>query len=394
MPKLGLTMEEGSIIRWLKSEGEQVTKDETILEIETDKVVAEVEAPATGFLGTILFGEGETVPVGQVVAHVLDPGEKAPQLLQAEAKSSPTQTLDKPQTPQPRQASQRVAASPATRRLAKELTIDLNSLSGTGPGGRITQKDVRRAAETTRADAGPPSPTQVISDQSRIRFPQGVRKVTAERLTHSFSTSPHFYLSVEADAGLLLEMRERFLPLVEEKANVRLTISDLLVKITAQALRECPEVNAVWEDGHIRDLKTIDIGLAVATGRGLMVPVLRQADVLSLSDLAALRKRLVDGARAGKLGLEDLEGGSLTISNLGTFAVDQFNAIINPPQAAILAVGQIKGRPVAIGNEVCVRQTVFLTLSVDHRILDGAEAARFLDRLVTLVERPYLLLQI
>ena len=219
-----------------------------------------------------------------------------------------------------------------------------------------------------------------------------MRKITAERLTQSFTTAPHFYLSVEADASSTLKMRQRLLDPVEKRAGVRFTISDLLVKITAQALEEHPEVNAVWDSGGIRDLTSIDVGLAVSTDRGLIVPVIRDANHKSLSQIAAERQGLVDKARSGNLALEDVEGGSITVSNLGTFAVDQFNAIINPPQSAILAVGQIKERPVAVDGQLTVRPTVFLTLSIDHRILDGAQAAQFLNRVVELVEEPYLLM--
>ena len=387
LPRLGLTMEEGTIVRWCKKPGDELVEGETILEIETDKVTAEVEAPTSGSLGPILAQEGMTVPVGQVITHVLAAGEQAPETQPAGVQEVTEATATADGTaPRPKGKGQKVAASPVARRIARELGVDLNTVVGTGPGGRITKEDVRQAKPVE------PSIPEVEAGERQIKLLQGVRKVTAERLTQSFTTVPHFYLSVEADASSTLKMRQRLLDPVEKRAGVRFTISDLLVKITAQALEEYPEVNAVWDNGGVRDLTSIDVGLAVSTDRGLIVPVIRDANRKSLSQIAAERQGLVDKARSGNLALQDVEGGSITVSNLGTFAVDQFNAIINPPQSAILAVGQIKERPVAVNGQLTVRPTVFLTLSIDHRILDGAQAAQFLSRVVELVEEPYLLM--
>ncbi|HBY95997.1 MAG TPA: hypothetical protein DEP84_18920 [Chloroflexi bacterium] len=223
---------------------------------------------------------------------------------------------------------------------------------------------------------------------------QGLRKATAEHVTRSFATVPHFYLSVEADASLLLRLRDRVAGRIEAEAGVRLTISDLLVKIAARALEEHPRVNATWSGEGILPLDTIDVGLAVATERGLIVPVIRNANHQSLTQIAQSRADVVTRAHQGKLGLQDVQGGSFTISNLGMFRVDQFDAIINSPQSALLAVGRIKERPVAVEGRLAVRPTVFLTLSVDHRVLDGADAARFLDTITALIEEPYLLAQL
>lgn len=408
MPKLGLTMEEGSIVRWLKAEGDAVTEGEMILEIMTDKVTAEVEAPASGVLGPILFPEGAAVPVGRIITHVVAPGEAPPKVdlplakaegvgENAEAPAEETGIF----AAEPRIERGRVKASPRARRLADELGIDLSTVISTGPGGRIIEEDVRRAAEALPSKpVGPPVP-EAISGEASSRgsaregqlIPlEGIRKVAAERMVQSFTTAPHFYLSIEADAGLFLRMRESLLIPIEEKSGVHLTISDLLVKIAARALEEHPEVNAVWTEGGVRRLDTVNVGLAIATDRGLVVVVFHDANRKSLPEIAAERHAFTEKAQAGKLSLQNLEGGSFTISNLGMFAVDQFNAIINPPQAAILAVGRIKERPAVVDGQLTVRPTTFLTLSVDHRILDGAEAARFLGRLVALVEEPYLLI--
>jgi pyruvate dehydrogenase E2 component (dihydrolipoamide acetyltransferase) len=259
------------------------------------------------------------------------------------------------------------------------------------------EEDVHRAACGSAPQPLPskqegPSTPKPIAGEDEVTPLAGIRKVAAERMVQSFTTAPHFYLCVEADAGLLLRMRESLLVPIEEKSGVRLTISDLLIKIAGQALQEHPEVNAIWDQDGVRRLGTVNVGLAVATDRGLVVPVFRDVNHKTLAEIAAERDALAEKARTGRLALQDVEGGSFTISNLGMFAVDQFNAIINPPQAAILAVGRIKERPAVVNGQLTVRPTMFLTLSADHRILDGAEGARFLSRLVTLMEEPYLLM--
>ena len=393
MPKLGLTMEEGTILQWVKREGDPVAAGETILQIETDKVTVDIESPVSGTLGPILSPEGATVPVGQVITHVLARGEAAPAARASAAPAAESAAAARePVSGAGAARSRNVAASPAARRVAAELGVDLATVTGSGPQGRIMEEDVRRAAEQRRAKPDTAAGPAVSPPARPARPARGVRRITAERMTHSFTTAPHFYLSVEADAASLVKMRERLLAPIEQKAGVRVTVSDLLVKIVAQALEEHPEVNAVWDGADVRTLDTIDLGLAVATERGLIVPVLRDVNHKSLVQLAADRHALVEKARAGTLSLQDVEGGSLTISNLGTFAVDQFHAIINPPQSAILAVGRIKERPFAAEGQLTLRPTVFLSLSIDHRVLDGAQAAQFLGRLTALIEEPYLLM--
>jgi pyruvate dehydrogenase E2 component (dihydrolipoamide acetyltransferase) len=282
------------------------------------------------------------------------------------------------------------------RRLAEQLGVDLAAVTGTGPGGRITKEDVERAAlphapaATEREAARAVAPAAA---EAGIEPLTGIRRVVAERMTHSFTTTPHFYLSAEVDATALMRMREGLLPRVEKAAGVRLTVTDILVKVCAQALVEFPEVNTLWSPPSSR-LRPgeINVGVAVATDEGLVVPVVRGADGLSLAEIARRRSDLVERARARKLALTDLEGGTFTLTNLGMFRVDQFQAIINSPQAAILAVGRVRERPIALDGAVVVRPTMGLTLSVDHRLVDGAEGARFLERLAELIEEPYLLL--
>jgi pyruvate dehydrogenase E2 component (dihydrolipoamide acetyltransferase) len=392
LPKLGLTMQEATIVRWIKKEGDPVTKGEAILEIETDKSTVEIESPVSGKLGTLLYPEGTTIPVGEVISHILISGEAPPQVGQISTPSVNlevnTETLENSVPGAGRGvASRRIMASPVARRVARELGIDINQLRGTGPAGRVMEADVRQAVKRT----APAEPMPLPARTTEIRQPDRLRRLTAERMVQSFTTAPHFYLTVEVDAGMLVKMREGLITAIESKTGIRLTISDLLVKITAQALEEFPQVNVLWENGGIRNLPDVNIGLAVATDRGLIVPVFRQANRQSLAEITLRRQAFVEKARKGSLAPQELEGGSFTLTNLGTYAVDQFNAIINPPQAAILSAGRIKDRPVAIAGELAVRPTLILTLSVDHRILDGAEAAVFLDRVVNLIEAPYLI---
>ena len=394
MPKLGLTMEEATIVNWFKEEGDPVNNGEAILEIETDKSTVEVEAPASGKLGPLLFPEGSVVPIGEIITYVVGPGEEIPQD-KTPPKTASTEEVGRmdetsePQLTNYKIPSGRVVASPIARRLANELGVDLTSVTGTGPRGRIMEEDVRLAAEevkTSKTSIPTKSP-----ETEEVRPLESIRKLVVERMTESFSTAPHFYLSVEIDASLLLRMRENLISQIENITKVRPTISDFLIKIASQALEEHPEVNSVWDRVGVRRLTDINIGLAVATERGLMVPVFHHANQKPLHDITSRRKEVVEKARNGKINLTDLEGGSFTITNLGTFAVDQFNAIINPPQSVIMSVGRIKDRPVVINNDIVIRPTMIITLSVDHRILDGADAARFLDTLVGITEDPYLI---
>jgi len=391
LPKLGLTMEEATIVRWLKREGDLVAIGEAILEIETDKSTVEVDSPTSGVLGRLLYPEGTTLPVGKIISHIMASGEAFPPeiLLSAPPDRDEGKVIDRGQSNliERRDLSPRIMASPVARRVARELGVDINQLEGTGPQGRVMEEDVRRTAKKVLTFEKPPMESRI----SETRQLDKLRRLTAERMVQSFASAPHFYLTVETDASLLVKMREGLIAAIESKTGIRPTISDLLVKITAQVLEEHPEVNALWENGGIRNLPEINVGLAVATERGLIVPVFHRANRQSLAEIAVRRQTLVEKARTGTLTLLELEGGSFTITNLGAYAVDQFNAIINPPQAAILAVGRIKERPIVVSGELTVRPTIIATLSVDHRILDGAEAALFLDRFVALVEAPYLI---
>jgi pyruvate dehydrogenase E2 component (dihydrolipoamide acetyltransferase) len=451
MPQLGLTMTEGIVVRWLKSEGDPVTRGEVVLEIETDKVTTEIEAPADGVLGPILAEEGSVVPVGGLLSHVLKSGEVSPGGSRAAA-TPPTspQSQRAPQDgteerPAGRLSEARIMASPRARRLAHELGADLTQVEASGPGGRIVEADVRwhvdqmqtvplrraspvarRLAEGLGVDlsgvqgsgpggrvvkedvqrvaasvstAPPGAKTDAIREPGPVVPLTGIRRVVAERMAHSFTTAPHFYLSVEAEATALSRMREGLMARIETSTGVRLTITDILVKVCAQALIEFPDVNVAWsesggaERGGVVRQSQVNIGVAIALDEGLVVPVIRHADQLSLGEIARQRVDLLHRARTGKLTFQDLEGGTFTLSNLGMYGIDQFQAIINPPQSAILAVGRIRERVVARDGAAVVRPTMHLTLSVDHRLLDGAHSALFLECVARFIEEPYLLLE-
>ncbi len=433
MPKLGLTMEEGTIVRWLKEEGDTVEEGEILFEVQTDKVVMEVESTASGVLARILVPEDQTVPIAKVVAFIAAPGEEVPEPT-AEVEAAEEMRAEEVAVA-PRVTSAAMAATPAAKRLARDKGIDLAHMAGTGKHGMIVKQDVLTAverAETEPAAAKAPAGALRASPAARrvarehgialgavpgsgpggriveqdvldlvahgrepgVKEPEllplrPIHKLMAERMSQSFSAAPHFYLGVEVKAAALVGLREKLLSICEEKAQVRLTFTDLLVKMLAATLRNHPLANATWEDGGIRLLPEINIGLATAVDEGLVVPVIKGADGLSLTDIAAARSDLAQKAKAGRLTLDEITGGTFTLTNLGMLGVDIFQAIINPPQSAILATGRILERPVVENGEVVARPTIYLTLSVDHRVLDGATGARFLQELQTLIEDPY-----
>lgn len=372
MPALGLAQETGKVLRWLKADGDSVAKGEALLEVETDKVTVEVEAPADGTLGGLRAAEGDDVPVGEPVAFVLEPGESAPQPArvtaepQAEAREAArVETAERADEPRPR----RRLASPKARRLAREHGVDLDSVTGSGPHGSVLAADLEGAAQDGAGAAGTGAVWQRM----------------AAHVAKAWQTAPHFFLVREVQAARLRAWREaaRAKPGCEA-----LTVTDLLVRICAAALRDHPRVNATWQEGTVVAQEDINVGLAVATDEALVVPVIHGADRLGLAELVARRQELVEAARAGRLTPDDVQGGTFTISNLGMYGVDGFLAIVNSPQAAILAVGRIADRVVAAEGEPAVRPAMTLSLSFDHRVVDGARGAKFLEKVTALVEEP------
>jgi pyruvate dehydrogenase E2 component (dihydrolipoamide acetyltransferase) len=384
MPKLGLTMEEGTILRWLKDEGASFEQGEPLVEVESDKAAVEVEAQSTGVLGKILVDVNTIVPVGQVIAYLLEPGEDPPKTwasadVTKESKSpSPAKQVEEPSRSFSEATAQkggRALASPVARKLAEEKGVDLSQVRGTGPGGRITEKDLFQFLKKKGED-----------NNGHLYVPGRLKRITGERLSVSFKEAPHFYLRVQVIATGLVSCREKLLPEIEAQTGIRLTYTDLLLFILAKSIRLHPYINSCWEDGRIRRNPDINIGLAVAVDDGLIVPVIKYADQLKLEGLVVERERLSGKASIGKLSPDELEGGTFTLTNLGMLGMDEFSAILNPPQAAILAVGRIAKRAVVENDRVVARPTVNLTLTVDHRAVDGVEGARFLADLADRIE--------
>jgi len=373
MPMLGMAQETGKVVRWLKAEGDAVVKAEPLMEVETDKVTVEIEAPAAGTLAGVTASEGEDVPVGQVIAYVLGDGEQLPE---PDARNDPPVTAPaekgrvRGQTPDMAgnggSGARRTLASPKARRLARERGVPIEEITGSGPYGAVQANDV--------------AAFQPLSGQQSLSRSAGevssAWQTMARRMGEIWREVPHFYLSREVEATRLNGWREA---MRGRQGYERVTHTDLLVKIVAAALAEHPRVNGSSE---------VNVGIAVATDDALVVPVVHGADRLELRAVVERRIDVVARAREGKLRLDDVQGGTFTISNLGMFGVDSFGAIVNAPQAAILAVGRITERVVAVAGEPAVRPTFILTLSLDHRAIDGAMGARFLDTLVSLVEEP------
>jgi pyruvate dehydrogenase E2 component (dihydrolipoamide acetyltransferase) len=398
LPRLGQGMESGTIVRWLKSVGEPVEKGEPLFELDTDKVTQEVEAETDGVLLKIAVAEGE-VPVGQTVAFIGAEGEDVPEVASETAappepeaaSNSLLQAKEEPRPAPPASGNGRIKASPLARRLARERGIDLAMLRGTGPEGRIVAEDVDRA-EAGAAATAPASDSLLQAavpsgEVERIAL-SNVRKTIARRLTEAWQI-PVFQLQASADMtrvnALVARLRER-------DPDVRLTVTDLLTKVCARALMRHREVNAEFTEEAILLHPSANVGLAVAAPQGLVVPVIRGAERLSLTEIAGVRADLVGRARENKLRAEDLEGGTFTISNLGMYAVERFTAVLNPPQAAIVAVGATEERVVPVGGETAVRPMVTLTGTFDHRAVDGAPAAAFLQTLRESLEDPGLAL--
>jgi pyruvate dehydrogenase E2 component (dihydrolipoyllysine-residue acetyltransferase) len=372
MPALGMAQETGKVLRWLKRDGDAVQKGEPLLEVETDKVTVEIEAPADGTLGAISAPDGAEVPVGTVIALVLAEGESAPVadpeprlVREVEAvAAAPVATV----VARPAEGRRRLA-SPKARRLAQMRGVDLDALTGSGPNGAVVARDVERQ-ETAAPRDGNGSGFEVGT----------VWRVMAERTQRSWQEVPHFFLQRDVDASRLRSWRAA--------ARVKVSVTDLLVKICAEALVRHPRVNASWHDGAIEAAPGVNVAIAVATEDGLVVPVVHDADRLTLGQISARRHAIVEAARAGRLRPEDVRGGTFTVSNLGMYGVDAFQAIVNAPQAAILAVGRTVERPWAVAGAIVARPVMTLSVSFDHRVVDGARGAQFLDTLASLVEEP------
>jgi pyruvate dehydrogenase E2 component (dihydrolipoyllysine-residue acetyltransferase) len=395
-------MESGTIVKWLKSEGDNVEKGEPLYELDTDKVTQEVEADASGVLLKIAVVEGE-VPVGRTIAVIGEQGESVEVSEDEQEEGSPARARQQErergreasseqvtEISQPSTTNGRIKASPLARRIARERGIDLSNVAGTGPEGRVVAEDVERAAATGAPPAPSAAPTPTLVPQEvEVEQLSSMRKTIARRLTEAWQ-APVFQLGITVDMSRALEVRKR---LVELNANgAKPTVSDLLTKVCAMALMRHRAVNALYKGDAIELHPTANVGIAVAIPNGLVVPVIQGCERKTIAEIAAARAELVDRARAGKLQQGDLDGGTFTISNLGMFGIERFIAVLNPPQAAILAVGSTEEKPVVVDGEVVVRPRMELTLTCDHRAIDGATGAQFLGDVKAFLEEPGLAL--
>ena len=388
LPKLDEAMTSGKITKWLKKEGDRVEKGAPLFEVETEKVNFEVGAEASGILSKIMAEAGDNVAVGTTIAFILQPGEKAP-----EVPEPPVRTKERVQVEVPKvtTGAKAMKASPLAKRIAKEKNIDLSLVVGTGPRGRITKEDVLQALEEGKAVAAPPVREVAELAEEEIVPLSSMREVIARRMTESFQT-PHFYVTVEVDTQELGKTREQLIPIIESKTGIRLTITDLVIKMAAKALEDNPSVNCAYVAGAVKLFKRINIGLVTAVEEGLVVPVIRQANKKLLAEITQARAELVQRARNRKLTMAEMRGSTFTISNMGMFEVDQFSAILQPPEAAILAMGRIANRVVVRDGEIVIRPMMTLTLSIDHRVLDAVVGANFLQSLKNYIENPVTIL--
>jgi pyruvate dehydrogenase E2 component (dihydrolipoamide acetyltransferase) len=440
MPKLSDTMTEGTLVAWKKKKGDQVSAGEVLAEIETDKATMEWESPEDGTLTDIYVEEGGKVNVGDKIAFIGGEGEEAPkgeekEKEKEEKKEKPEakekeeekpQKEDKPkkvekpkaeekeaaapkgekkpeaEKPKPRiekPEEARVKASPVARRIAAELGVDLSSVKGTGPEGRVTETDVRAAAkskaaapEKEPAAAKAPAPSIKAGESARIQL-SAMRKIIAQRLVESLGPIPHFYLEIDIDAGPLMEAREELKSAGEDTEAAKITVNDFVLKAAAQAAVKVPRVNASFDGDAIVQYADVDLGIAVAIEDGLLTPVIRGAQNKSLREISELAKDLAHRARNKRMKPEEFQGGTFTVSNLGGMGIDSFSAVINPPQSFILAVGRITKLPIIDDcDQIVVGHRMSLTMSCDHRVIDGAMGAEYLKELRHLLENPALLL--
>ena len=377
MPKFGMAQEEATIVRWYKQEGERVEQGEPLLEVMTDKVNMDVEAPASGVLLKAKYDPDDVVPVTVVIAYIGAPGEEIPEAEAATLteRAQPVVAAAKAPLGLARAATAKVKATPAARRLAREKGIDLSLISGTGPDGMVRTEDVEAFV-----------PLEAPAEGELVPL-KGVRKIIAERMASSWQAAPHISFTVTID---MTEAEARRLAWNEETAEgeARLSVTGLLIKAVAELLPQHRYVNASLRGGEVLLHEAVNVGMAVAREEGLIVPVVKGADRLTLGDVASKCADLAERARQGKLAPDDVTGGTFTVSNLGMFGVEQFNPIINPPESAILAVGTLAAEPVVVGEEVAIRQRMRITLAVDHRVADGALAGQFLADLKGALEAP------
>lgn len=381
MPKLGLAMEEGTVSRWFKKEGDRVEAGEPLLEITTDKANVEIEASASGILRKILVGEGVTVSVTQVIAYIGEEGDKLPEVV-VSAKLSPPPAKEE-KTPVISKKEQyitkpgeRILASPLAKNIARQHNIDLRSIKGTGPGGRITKEDVLAALKIS-------APSSTLPPGDLIPL-SNIRRLIAKKTLSSKRNIPHYYLNLKVDMG----EAERFRTQLLKQEGLKISVNDLLIKAGGAALVEHPLINAALVGDKIQVFKEVNIGIVVSLDEGLIIPVIKKVPSKSLKEISSETKELITKAKSKKILPDEFTGGTFTISNLGMFGISSFMAVINEGESGMLAVGAIEKRPVIIQDKIVIRPVMELTLSADHRIIDGVLAAQFLKTIKKYLEEP------
>lgn len=399
MPKLGMAMKEGKVLKWQCKEGDRVEEGDIVAEIETEKITYQIEAPLSGILARILVEEGKTAGVGEVIGIMVEEGESlevsalppAPRKVSVREEKAVAAAETRVEAPSVSSKGPRIRITPVARRIAREKGLDVSLIKGTGPDGRITREDVLAAAEGAgkRKVSGKEAPQEPGVGLGATIPLTRMREIIAERLTASSRDVPHVYFSCEIDGTGMTQFRESLSKAIESTKGTSPSFSDIIVKSVAATIEKYPRFNASLEGQTIRIHEEVNIGLAVALEDGLVVPVIRRVNEMPIGEIARARIEMIDKARKKKLTLDDLSGGTFTVSNLGQFDIDSFTSIINPPETAILSVARMKERPVAIEGELAIRPIVNLGLSVDHRVVDGAMAAAFLEELRRLLEAPY-----
>jgi len=389
MPKVGLTMTEGKVVEWRKKEGERVEKGEILFVFETEKTTFEVEAPESGILHKILVQVDDTVPVGAVVGFIISPGEVAeipeekPKVIIRKEEERPAE-YRKP-------TGEKIRATPLARKMAKEKKLDLRNVPGSGVGGRIRRGDIEKILSTRIAQPPIQVPVQRAEKGKLVKL-TGMRRIIAQKMLASKVETAQIYMSHGIDATRILEARERLLPIIERHTRVRLTLTDILMKITTEAITHHPVINTRWTPEGILWLEDIHMGMAMALPEGLIVPIIWDIGKKSLSQIAQTRAELVEKGKKGKLVPDDMKGSTFTFSSMGMYGIEEFCGIINQPESAILGVGAIIDKPVVINKEILVRPIMKATLSYDHRVIDGAKAAEFMKTLKELMEDPIFVL--
>lgn len=386
MPALEMAQENGKLLAWRKKEGERVRKGEPLLEIETDKAVVEVESPGDGLLAGVTAQAGAVIPVGQTIAWLVAPGEKPPARVASAAPAArASNTRERASeiaahAAEPAAISSTPQISPKARRLAKELGVDVGRIRGTGPGGVISTEDVQGFADSKQtAEAAAPAASEALSQIARLM---------AERTTLSWTSVPHFFLVRDVDAGALVDAQKKLDTEASKAQGARVTLTDLLIAVLARSLAKHPQMNSSWTGEGIRRNPDINISVAIAVKDGVVGAVVHKADRLKIAEISAQRIGLSERARAGRLRPADISGGTFALSNLGMYKVDAFSAIITPPQAAVLAIGAVGDRVIALNGKPSVRPIMSMTLSSDHRVVDGARAAVFLGELADAIGQP------